>query len=58
MEGDTLRSQAHVEYLIMTAIGVLVALVAVSGLYIVAQAIKGELEDAYVLKETILEGLT
>lgn len=46
------------EYLIMTAIGVLVALVAVSGLYIVAQAIKGELEDAYVLKETILEGLT
>lgn len=46
------------EYLIMTAIGVLVALVAVSGLYIVAQAIRDELEDALVLKDTILEGLT
>ncbi len=52
-----MRSQAHVEYLMMVGIGVLLSLVAAAGVFLVASTIKSELETAYSMKDTIVEGL-
>ncbi len=52
-----MRSQVHIEYLIMVGIGVLLALIAAGGLFTLANAMKTEILKALDVKDVILEGL-
>ena len=52
-----LRSQVHVEYLIMMGIGVLLALIAATGVFAMADAMSNEIRRALTVKDIILEGL-
>ena len=52
-----MRSQTHVEYLVMVGIGVLLALVAAAGMVYVAKTMGDEVGKAYKLKDAIIGGL-
>ncbi len=52
-----MKSQTHVEYLVMVGIGVLLALVAVAGMIFLAKAMGGEVQKAYNMKGAIIGGL-
>lgn len=52
-----MRSQTHVEYLVMVGIGVLLALVAAAGMVYVSRAMGGEVQKAYKMKDAIIGGL-
>jgi len=51
------RAQTHVEYLMMVGIGVLLALVAVAGLFFVVKSMGNEVGTAYQMKNLVVGGL-
>ena len=52
-----MKSQTHVEYLLIIGIGIVLALIAALGIFLMSRAVEGSIKDAYKIKDDIVRGL-